>query len=59
VRVGDELWNKAVNRATYDGVTISQVLYAFVEGYARGLIDLPRIEVIYAPPKPPKSDEVA
>jgi len=49
VRVADDLWEKARRRATYEGVTMSQVLYDFVDGYARGLVDRPRVEVVFTP----------
>jgi hypothetical protein len=48
VRISDELWEAARRRATYDGVTMSHVLVTFVEGYSKGLIDMPRISVSFA-----------
>lgn len=56
VRVEDDLWNKAKRRAAYDGVTISSVLYALVEGYAKGLLDMPKVQVIYSQPRTPQAE---
>ena len=47
VRVADELWGKAQRRAAFENVTMSQVLYAFVEGYAAGMLDLPKMQPVY------------
>ncbi len=52
VRVSDELWERAKRRAAYDGVTMSHVLLMIVEGYANGLLNLPKVQVIYAAPTP-------
>lgn len=49
VRVSDLVWTAARKRAAKDRTTISRVLELFVEGYARGLIDPPRVQVIYPP----------
>ena len=48
VRMSDAIWESARRRATYDGVTMSHVLVTFMEGYALGLIDLPRISVNFS-----------
>lgn len=55
VRVGDETWNTARNRADYQGYTISHVINAFLEGYAQGTLDLPQVQITYSQPK----DEVS
>lgn len=47
VRIEDMTWNKAKARAESEGVTISRVLSLFVEGYARGMIDLPKMQMVY------------
>lgn len=52
VRVGNELWEKARRRADYEGLTMSGVLYAMVEGYAAGLLDMPKTQVVYVQPRP-------
>lgn len=52
VRVSDAVWETARRRATYEGVTMSHVMLTFVEGYAKGLVDLPRVTVQYAQPQP-------
>lgn len=49
VRVSDETWAMAQRRAQYEGVTMSHVMLTIVEGYAKGLLDLPRVQVIYKP----------
>jgi hypothetical protein len=51
VRIADEVWERARRRASLEGVTISHVLSLMVEGYASGLLDMPRTQVVYAPPK--------
>ena len=63
VRVSDETWDKAKRRADYDGVTISHVVAMIIEGYAQGLVDLPRVQVVYSPaaakPALPEAEPVA
>lgn len=51
VRVPEDVWQSAKRRATYEGVTMSHVLASIVEGYAQGLLDLPKITVSYSSPK--------
>jgi hypothetical protein len=51
VRVSDATWEAARRRALYEGVTMSHVLLTILEGYSKGLIDLPRVTVSYRPPK--------
>lgn len=51
VRIDDMTWDKAKTRAESEGVTISRVLSLLVEGYARGMVDLPRVQMVY-----PKKD---
>lgn len=48
VRIDDETWNMAKQRAEAEGVTISRVLSLLTEGYARGKVQLPKIKMIYA-----------
>jgi hypothetical protein len=50
VRISDEVWEQAKRRADHDGVTISHVLFSLCEGYARGMINLPQVKVVYSPP---------
>jgi len=47
VRISDEVWAAARNRAQREGVTISHVLVSIVEGYASGRMDLPHVSVSY------------
>lgn len=62
VRISDDLWIPARRRAEKEGVTMSHVLVAIVEGYANKALDLPRVQIHYGPPpEPPKvveADEV-
>jgi hypothetical protein len=56
--VSNEVWEKAKRRATYEGVTISHVLALIAEGYAAGLLDLPRVQVTYTQPMTQTADNV-
>lgn len=47
VRIDDDVWSRARARAKADGVTISEVINRFVEGYAEGRIDAPRLRMVY------------
>lgn len=51
VRIADETWDRARNRAAYEGVTISYVIGSLLEGYSKGLLNLPKVEVKYTQPK--------
>ena len=51
-RISDDVWDKAQRRATYEGVTMSQVIHEFVDGYGSRLVDLPTVEVKFTKPKP-------
>lgn len=42
VRVPDELWERARDRADSEGVTMSEVLHDFIEAYANGTVSLER-----------------
>lgn len=55
VRVSDEVWEAAKRRAAYEGVTMSTVLVEFAEGYAKGLVDRPKVTVTYSPPRAERS----
>jgi hypothetical protein len=50
VRVSDDAWDKARSRAEYEGVTVSHVAAVLIEGYAKGLINLPKVQVVYEQP---------
>lgn len=52
VRVSDEFWEKARSRAEYEGVTVSHVAAVLIEGYAKGLINLPQVKVLYETAQP-------
>ena len=55
VRVSDEAWEKARSRAEYEGVTVSHVAAVLIEGYSKGLINMPKVQVVYEPPSDPQS----
>lgn len=55
VRVSDETWNRARRRASFDRVTISHVAAQLIEGYAAGLIDLPKVTKTYVPTRQEES----
>lgn len=50
VRISDEVWEKARTRSRYDGVTISYVMYTLLEGYGKGLLNLPKVTMTYSAP---------
>lgn len=52
VRVDDQMWTKARKRAKKDGMTMSEVISRFVEGYATGNVDAPRMQMVYSAPAP-------
>jgi hypothetical protein len=43
IRVEERMWAKAKERAASEGVTITQVLREFLNGYALEKLDMPRI----------------
>lgn len=45
VRTTDELWEMARQRAAKDGVSLNYVINEILEGYARGMLNLPRVKV--------------
>lgn len=47
VRVTDDVWEKARYRANMEGVTMSYVVQVIMEGYASGMLDLPRMVMQY------------
>lgn len=47
VRVHDEIWAKAKRRAESEGTTVNGVVEEILEGYGRGLINLPKITKTY------------
>jgi hypothetical protein len=49
VRVADEPWDRARRRANYEGVTMSNMVAQLVDGYGKGLIDLPKVQISYTP----------
>ena len=51
VRIGDEVWETARRRANFEGVNMSTVLQRLTEGYARSMINLPRLELVYTKPQ--------
>jgi len=59
VRVADEPWEAAKRRATFEGITMSNMAAQLIEGYGKGLIDLPKLQKVYTPtrPVPPSAGE--
>lgn len=51
IRVSDEVWDAANRRAHYEGVTISTVVIEIIQGYASGMLDLPRVQAVYSQPR--------
>ena len=51
VRISDEVWERARNRAAYEQTTVSHVINSLLEGYSKGLLNLPKVEVKYQQPK--------
>jgi hypothetical protein len=47
VRVDNPTWDKAVRRARSEGTTMSAVLLLFTKGYASGLINAPRTQLVF------------
>lgn len=45
VRVSDDLWVKAKNRAEREGTTVSRATGLLIEGYATGKISLPKVNL--------------
>lgn len=48
LRCTDALWSRSTARAKRDGVQINTVLRELLEGYSRGLIDLPKVTKQYS-----------
>lgn len=50
VRISNEIWNAAKSRAEREShMTMSWIVSAFVEGYAKGIIDVPRLVLVSDP----------
>jgi predicted DNA binding CopG/RHH family protein len=47
VRTSDQLWAAARRRAETEGLTINKVIEELLEGYARGLVNLPKVTKTY------------
>lgn len=47
VRVHDDIWAAAKRRAATEGTTVNGVVEEILEGYGRGLINLPKITKTY------------
>lgn len=56
IRVSDETWATARERAIREGFTISNVVALLVEGFALGAIDLPHVSVTYSQTRPGGED---
>lgn len=51
VRVPDDIWEKCKIRASFDKTTISNVVYVLLDGYSRGKVNMPQVQMRYTPPK--------
>lgn len=59
IRVSEEVWTAAKERATAESVTMNEVLSEFVSGYASNRLDLPIVKRVYSPIRPEVDDEPA
>lgn len=50
VRVEDQLWAQAGERAKAEGTNLSAVLNLLLQGYASRKLDLPRVELVWDRP---------
>jgi hypothetical protein len=57
VRVSDSMWEAAKRRSKLEGVTMNFVVAQILEGYGRGLVDLPRVTKVYQQTRPLASGE--
>jgi hypothetical protein len=48
VRIPDDIWDPAVERAAAAGMTMSEVLLAFTRGYSEHRINAPQIQYDYS-----------
>lgn len=53
VRCPEDSWARADARAQQEGETMNSVINEFIDGYGRGLLDLPTITKHYTPFKDP------
>lgn len=51
VRISDEIWERSKTRAAYEGTTVSHVIYTLLEGYSKGLVNMPQVQMKYSQPK--------
>jgi hypothetical protein len=47
VRVEDDLWTQAGERAKAEGTNLSAVVNLLLQGYASQNLDLPRVELVW------------
>ena len=45
VRIDDDVWEHAKIRAAKDGLKLSGAIQLLVEGYARGIVPLPKVRL--------------
>lgn len=46
VRVPDDVWERARSRADSEGVSINYVVNEILDGYSRGMLNLPKVKVV-------------
>lgn len=47
IRIDNETWEAAKRRAESDGVSISRALFLLTQGYSRGMVNLPKVRLVY------------
>lgn len=50
-RCADTIWVKAQERAKQEGVPMNYVIEQFINGYAHGMLDLPKVKLQYTQSK--------
>jgi hypothetical protein len=53
VRTTDAVWNKAKARTDAEGTTMNAMINELMDGYGRGMIDLPKVTKTYRSPAAP------
>lgn len=46
-RISEDVWAKAKKRATKDNLNMSNVMSRLVEAYSRGMVDVPKVQLVY------------
>lgn len=51
IRCYDSVWEAARRRATEEGTNVNHVINTILEGYGKGLINMPKVNVVFEQPK--------